>query len=118
MPPVARPGEQVASIPPHEVRWEVGGQLDRARARTLELLERLSDDDLRRQWSPLMSPLVWDLAHIGHFEELWLLRRSNGGRATRARDDEVYDSFGHGRGERAGLGPLAPRARSPFVSRG
>ena len=103
MPPVARPGEQLVSIPPHEVRWEVAGQLDRARARTLELLEPLSDDDLRRQWSPLMSPLVWDLAHIGHFEELWLLRRLGGGRATDVRYDQIYDAFAHGRDERPGL---------------
>ena len=31
-------------------------------------------DDQRAQVSPLMSPLVWDLAHIGNYEELWLLR--------------------------------------------
>ena len=37
------------------------------------------------QVSPLMSPLVWDLAHIGHYEELWLLRELGGAtRPTRA----------------------------------
>ena len=116
MPPVARPGEQVASIPPHELRWEVGGQLERARACTLELLGPLSDDDLRRQWSPLMSPLVWDLAHIGHFEELWLLRRLGGGRATDARYDEIYDAFAHGRDERPALDLLAPGAAHAFCA--
>ena len=30
-----------------------------------------------------MSPLVWDLAHIGHYEELWLLRELGAGRADR-----------------------------------
>ena len=32
------------------------------------------DAELMAQHSPLMSPLVWDLAHIGNYEELWLLR--------------------------------------------
>ncbi|MEK8146004.1 DinB family protein [Streptomyces sp. M10(2022)] len=34
----------------------------------------MDDHGLRAQHSPLMSPLVWDLAHIGNQEELWLLR--------------------------------------------
>ena len=48
--------------------------LEHARRRTEALLEPLADEQLTRQVSPLQSPLVWDLAHIGHFEELWLLR--------------------------------------------
>ena len=34
--------------------------------------------------SPLMSPLVWDLAHIGNYEDQWLLGALG---ATRARPD-------------------------------
>ena len=33
---------------------------------------------LVRQHSPLMSPLVWDLAHVGNYEEQWLLRALGG----------------------------------------
>ena len=47
-------------------------ELVRARARTERLLEGLTDEQLTTQYSPLQSPLVWDLAHIGWFEELWL----------------------------------------------
>ena len=47
--------------------------LTRARERTLQLVD-FDDAELRRQYHPLMSPLVWDLAHIGQQEELWLLR--------------------------------------------
>ena len=43
------------------------------RARTQQIVAPLSDADLSRQHSPLMSPIVWDLGHIAHFEELWLL---------------------------------------------
>ena len=38
-----------------------------------------------RQHSPLMSPLVWDLAHIGNYEELWLLRDVGGREPMRRR---------------------------------
>jgi hypothetical protein len=43
------------------------------------LLEPFDDQQLTGQVSPLQSPLVWDLAHIGYFEELWLLRNGNDG---------------------------------------
>ena len=55
------------------MRDDVVRDLERARARTLELTD-LDEPTLLAQHDPLMSPLVWDLAHIGQQEELWLLR--------------------------------------------
>ena len=43
------------------------GMLAEARDRTLTLLEPVPDEELLVQHDPLMSPLVWDLGHIGHF---------------------------------------------------
>jgi gamma-glutamyl hercynylcysteine S-oxide synthase len=82
--------------------------LERARARTLELTD-LDEPTLLAQHDPLMSPLVWDLAHIGQQEELWLLR---GGDATRPgmlapAVDSLYDAFKHARADRPAL-PLLP----------
>src|SRR5919206_1137043 len=71
--------------------------LEHARARTEELLEPLTNDELTTQFSPLQSPLVWDLAHVGHFEELWLLRN---GDASSTVHDDVYDALAHARPER------------------
>ena len=53
-------------------------QLEEARARTLHLVEPLTGEDLHRQHDPLMSPIMWDLGHIAHFEELWLVRNLDG----------------------------------------
>jgi gamma-glutamyl hercynylcysteine S-oxide synthase len=53
-------------------------RLDEGRERTWQLVEPLSDGDLRVQHDSLMSPIVWDLGHIAHFEELWLLRNLEG----------------------------------------
>lgn len=52
--------------------------LAEARARTLQLIEGVSEDDLDRVHDPLMSPLVWDLGHIAAFEDLWLCQRAGG----------------------------------------
>jgi len=41
---------------------------------TLRLVETLSDDQLNRVYSDILSPLAWDLGHIGNFEELWLVQ--------------------------------------------
>src|SRR3984885_5209603 len=90
------------------MRDDVVRGLERARARTLHLTN-LDEPTLVAQHDPLMSPLVWDLAHIGQQEELWLLR---GGDPTRpgmlAPDvDSLYDAFKHRRADRPAL-PLLP----------
>lgn len=91
-------------------------ELERGRARTRELLAPLSEEQLMWQVSPLMSPLVWDFAHIGHFEELWLLRELGGEPPAEADHDDVYDAFAHERHERAELPLLPPAAAEAFVA--
>jgi iron(II)-dependent oxidoreductase len=48
--------------------------LSEARRCTLELVEPLDDAQLNRVYSPILSPLAWDLGHIANFEELWLVQ--------------------------------------------
>jgi iron(II)-dependent oxidoreductase len=52
----------------------IAESLSEARARTLELIEPLDDGQLNRVYSPILSPLAWDLGHIANFEELWLVQ--------------------------------------------
>ena len=59
-------------------REQIAARLDEARTRTLHLVEPLTDEDLHVQHDPLMSPIIWDLGHIAHFEELWLVRNLEG----------------------------------------
>ncbi len=70
--------------------------LDEARRRTLELITPLSDEDLRRQHDPLMSPVLWDLGHIAHFEELWLTQNLDG-EIRFAEMPGMYNPFEHPR---------------------
>jgi iron(II)-dependent oxidoreductase len=90
--------------------------LAHARERTEALLAPLSAEQLTRQYSPLQSPLVWDLAHIGYFEELWLLRRAAGREAVSPAYDDLYDSFAHARAERGDLPILSPERARGYVS--
>jgi gamma-glutamyl hercynylcysteine S-oxide synthase len=94
---------------------ELDSVLEHARERTEALLEPLDDEQLTRQLSPLQSPLVWDFAHIGYFEELWLLRNGNGRAAASPELDDLYDSFAHERAERVSLPILAPEAARSYV---
>jgi iron(II)-dependent oxidoreductase len=57
---------------------DIAARLTEARARTLQLVQPLTDEDLKKQHDALMSPIVWDLGHIAHFEELWLVRNLEG----------------------------------------
>ncbi len=82
--------------------------LTTARNRTLLLTDH-DEPELLRQHSPLMSPLVWDLAHIGQQEDLWLLRRGDPRRQGLLPPavETLYDAFTHPRAVRAKL-PLLP----------
>src|SRR4051812_3142238 len=98
------------------LRERVAAQLDRARRRTAVLTESVDDGDLVRQHSPLMSPLVWDLAHIGNQEELWLVRDVGGREPVRADIDHLYDAFKHARKDRPALPLLRPREARAYVA--
>jgi iron(II)-dependent oxidoreductase len=86
-----------------------------ARERSLLLTGGLSDDDLRRQHSPIMSPLVWDLAHIGNYEQLWLLCAAAGVEPDRPELDDLYDAFRHPRVERPQLPILGPADARSYI---
>ncbi|MET8829484.1 ergothioneine biosynthesis protein EgtB [Streptomyces sp. NPDC004610] len=79
-----------------------------ARDRTTLLTSCVEEPELTAQHSPLMSPLVWDLAHIGNQEEQWLLRAVAGQDALRPEIDSLYDAFEHPRSARPALPLLAP----------
>jgi gamma-glutamyl hercynylcysteine S-oxide synthase len=86
-----------------------------ARERTLALVASVSDENLERVHSTLMSPLVWDLGHIAAFEDLWLVHRY--GDQPMLRDDlaDVYDAFETPRAHRGDLPFLAPDAARDYL---
>ena len=109
------PGTPMAISPVPTAEPEaLTGALAEARERTLALVASISDGDLERVHSQLMSPLVWDLGHIAAFEDLWLVHRFGGDRLLRGDLAEVYDAFETPRAERGDLPSCAaPTRRLP-----
>jgi iron(II)-dependent oxidoreductase len=99
------------------MRELVAAELEAARARTSALTD-LDDPTLLAQHDPLMSPLVWDLAHIGQQEELWLLRGGDQARAGMLPPDvdSLYDAFKHARRDRPALPLLPPVEARKYVA--
>ncbi|MFC7531183.1 ergothioneine biosynthesis protein EgtB [Actinoplanes sp. GCM10030250] len=99
-----------------DLRLTIAAELERTRARTALLTDAVDDDDLTQQHSPLMSPLVWDLAHVGNQEELWLVRDVGGREPVRRDIDELYDAFKHARRDRPALPLLDPAEARAYVA--
>jgi len=86
------------------LRERIATELTASRRRTHALTTDVLDEaELSAQHSPLMSPLVWDFAHVGNQEELWLVRDVGGREPVRTDIDELYDAFQHPRTERPRL---------------
>lgn len=99
-----------------QLRDRIATELERTRARTALLTDVVDDADLMRQHSPLMSPLVWDLAHVGNQEELWLVRDVGGRPPVRQDIDDLYDAFKQPRRDRPSLPLLPPGEARAYVT--
>ncbi|MGH3321792.1 MAG: ergothioneine biosynthesis protein EgtB [Streptosporangiaceae bacterium] len=86
---------------------------DRSVGLTTGVLDR---SDLLAQHSPIMSPLVWDLAHVGTYEELWLLRGAAGIEPLRPEIDDIYNAFEYPRWQRPSLPLLPPDEAGAYIS--
>jgi iron(II)-dependent oxidoreductase len=89
--------------------------LEASRARFLSLLDPFDEVVLRRQHDVLMSPLLWDLAHVANYEDLWLVR-ALGGEPVRDGLDDLYDALKQPRGVREAL-PLLDLAQARSYGR-
>ncbi len=70
--------------------------LHEARSRLLELIADLDDQQMIGPLLPIVNPLRWEIAHVAHFQEFWLLRHQRGHEpippATNLESDKLYDS--------------------------
>jgi iron(II)-dependent oxidoreductase len=103
----------MATDAPHSSRASAGvaqalDGLEYARGRTFSLIEHLEDEQLERVFSPIMSPLVWDLGHIAAYEDLWLAHRLGGRELLRPDLAALYDAFETPRAIRGDIETLGP----------
>lgn len=76
-----------------ESKAAIAEALSEARERTLALVEPLDDEQLNAVYSPILSPLAWDLGHIANFEELWLVQTIGGREPLRGDLGRFYDAI-------------------------
>ena len=58
-----------------------------------------SDEQLNTVYSPILSPLAWDLGHIANFEELWLVQQVGGREPLDGELGRFYDAIENPRAE-------------------
>lgn len=83
-------------------------RLEAVRERTLALVAPLEWPLLRKQHIEILSPMVWDLGHIGNFEEMWLLHHAWGDDWMHPGYERMFDAVENPRPTREAL-PLPDR---------
>src|SRR5688572_10660168 len=66
--------------------------LTETRARTLKLVEDLTDTQLMGPRLQIVNPLRWEIGHIAWFQEFWILRHLGGLPPILKQGDDLYDS--------------------------
>src|SRR3954454_10253216 len=96
---------------------QLARELTVARDRTLLLTDH-DEPELLRQFTPLLSPLVLDLAHVAQQEDLWILRRGNPRRPglLAAAGEALYNACAQPRAVRVRL-PLLPPVEARALGR-
>lgn len=105
---------RIADRAPEALKTVIARELERSRRR-VHALSACDEEELLKQHSPLMSPLVWDLAHVGSQEELWLVRDVGGMAPLRPEIDRLYDAFEHSRSARPSLPLLDPAESRAYL---
>src|SRR6478735_2382395 len=93
----------------------IAERLGEARERTLALVEPLAEEELNRVYSPLLSPLIWDLGHIANFEELWLVQTVGRRRPLHGDLGRFYDAIENPRRTRGELPILRAGEVRPYL---
>ena len=71
---------------------EILDALQEARIRTLDLVADLDEGQLLGPRLRIVNPLIWEIGHVGYFQEFWCLRHFRGERPILDGSDELYDS--------------------------
>ena len=64
-----------------------------ARRVELELIEGMADSQMLGRKGHFLEPPIWEMGHVGWFQEYWILRHLDQGGTLLPGSDGVYDSF-------------------------
>jgi iron(II)-dependent oxidoreductase len=82
----------MATPRPRETVPELYGALVEIRARLLDLVADLDDEQMMGPRLPIVNPLRWEIGHVGWFQEFWILRTARYRPPILEDGDRVYDS--------------------------
>ena len=86
----------------------LGGWVRETRARTLQLVADLDDEQLAVPLAECVNPFLWELGHVAFFYDVFLLRPLGATAFLLPGAEHLYDSFKIDHDDRWGL-PLPPR---------
>jgi iron(II)-dependent oxidoreductase len=72
---------------------ELAQNLLDARQRELEVLSGLTDEQMYGSKMRIIEPPIWEMGHVGWFQERWILRNLYGEALLWSNADTLYDSF-------------------------
>jgi gamma-glutamyl hercynylcysteine S-oxide synthase len=78
--------------PAQDSSLELASALQEGRARTLELIADLSDEQMIGPHLDIVNPLRWEVGHVAWFQEYWVLRHFRQESPARPEGDSLYDS--------------------------
>src|SRR5438552_6202958 len=64
-----------------------------ARSVEMQLLDGLTDEQMLGAPAHFVEPPIWEMGHVGWFQEYWLLRHLGGEPTLLPGSDGIYDSF-------------------------
>jgi iron(II)-dependent oxidoreductase len=64
-----------------------------ARRVELELLDGLTEAQMLGTQAHFLEPPIWEMGHVGWFQEYWIARHLDGATSLRPGSDGIYDSF-------------------------
>jgi iron(II)-dependent oxidoreductase len=76
----------------HNAQVFVEALLD-ARTVELELLDGLTDAEMLGSPQHFIEPPIWEMGHVGWFQEQWILRHLDGAATLLPGSDGIYDAF-------------------------
>ncbi len=82
----------MTSVTPDHPDIQLIRALQEARARTLELVSDLSDEQMIGPRLAIVNPLRWEIAHVAWFQEYWVLRHLRQLEPVWDVADQMYDS--------------------------
>ena len=76
-----------------EIAAELIALLKDARSRELELFSDLTDEQLVGPPMRIIEPPLWEVGHVGWFQERWILHQLDGAEPLLPEAAQLYDSF-------------------------